>query len=154
MSQQSPEKEWIRLCDYKARCWVNGMKDLKQRDGSRKRGPGVCTFDDRFLEHPWVRQSIAEGWDRELRGHIVRLARLHVMGGGQVHTLNVVDLMPDASWVKYAREQADRARLAAEWREEIEAKHRSVDAFLSKAQFRSTTFKQPKPPSHIVGAQP
>lgn len=77
----------MKIADYEARCWVQGAKRYKFPDGSYRVEPIVANFHQRFLDHPWVREAIAEGWDRELRGHIVPIVRKHLLAGGHVSAL-------------------------------------------------------------------
>jgi hypothetical protein len=126
----------VAAADYKARCWVQGVKLYKFKDGSQRWEPIVANFHARFHEHPWVREAITEGWDRDLRGHIVPIVRKHLLMGGELTSLKIEDLMPDGDWIKYAKAQAERDRLAAEWRERMVEQYGSMDAYFSKTASR------------------
>lgn len=99
------------LADHRARCFVNGVR---KHSVSGKFEPATAEFHNRFLSHPWVRDSIKEGWDRELRGHLILTCRRLLMSGDSLH--DVESLMPSKSWVDYERVNAKRYRAAAEWR--------------------------------------
>ena len=53
--QLSPEQ----IADYRARCYVNGVRK-HGRTGIIE--PASGEFSERFLPHPWVRESVTEGW--------------------------------------------------------------------------------------------
>jgi hypothetical protein len=103
--QMTPER-----ADWNARCFVNGMK----RHGvTGKMEPASGEFSSHFLRHPWVRDAVAEGWGKELRGHLILAVKRRIMMG-QSH--NDIDaLMPPKEWVDYAKQQAARYAKAAEF---------------------------------------
>lgn len=102
----TPEK-----ADYLARCFVNGAA---RHAATGNFEPITANFHERFLSHPWVRDSIKEGWDRELRAHMTQIAKLKLMNREVLGDIEA--LMPDKKWVSQARTDADRYRKAAEWR--------------------------------------
>lgn len=132
-------ENWIRIADYQARCWVQGSKKYKFADGSERIEPIVANFHARFLEHPWVREAVTEGWDRDLRMHVIRIVRKHILDGGHVSSLNIVDLMPPKDWIDNAKMEAQRTREAKEWQDKVIAEHGSMDAYLSKSAGRRVT---------------
>lgn len=99
------------MADYRARCFVNGVR---RHGKSGKMEPASGEFHERFLSHPWVRESIAEGWGKELRSHLVRVCKIRLMRGETLGDITV--LMPDKDWVASEKHHAERYRLAAEWR--------------------------------------
>ena len=99
------------LADFKARCFVNGAA-RHAKTGNFE--PITANFHERFLSHPWVRESITEGWDRELRMHLTHVARLKYMRGEPVGDIEA--LMPDGKWVEQQKIDAERYRKAAQWR--------------------------------------
>ena len=99
------------LSDYRARCFVNGAA---RHDATGNWEPITGQFHERFLSHPWVRESISEGWDRELRMHLIHTAKIAIMR--KMPLPSVENLMPDKRWVEAAKIDADRYRKAAEWR--------------------------------------
>lgn len=101
------------LADYRARCFVNGAA---RHAATGNFEPITANFHERFLTHPWVRDSIAEGWDRELRSHLTLAAKLRYMRGEPVGDIEA--LMPDRKWTDQARTDAVRYRKAAAWRKE------------------------------------
>lgn len=100
------------LADFKARCFVNGVH---RHSKSGKVEPIGGQFAERFLSHPWVRDSIKEGWDRELRGHLIQAVKIRIMRGEQIG--GIEGLMPDQKWISDAKRQAEIFRKAAEWRD-------------------------------------
>lgn len=106
--QMTPER-----ADWNARCFVNGMK----RHGvTGKMEPASGEFSQHFIRHPWVRESIAEGWGKELRSHLILAVKRRIMMGLPYNDIEA--LMPPRDWVDYAKQQAERYRKAAEWRKE------------------------------------
>jgi len=103
----TPEK-----ADFRARCFVNGVR----RHGvTKKIEPVSGEFHERFLSHPWVRESITEGWGMELRMHLIHVAKTRLMRKEQIG--EVESLMPNKEWIAAAKTNADRYRKAAEWRD-------------------------------------
>lgn len=99
--------------DYAARCFVCGMR----RHGvTGKMEPASGEFASRFLSHPWVRESITEGWGKELRGHLVQVYKTALMRKEQPNDID--RMMPDKVWVDAAKNNAQRYRAAQEWRDE------------------------------------
>lgn len=103
--QMTPER-----ADWNARCFVNGMK---RHDVSGKMEPASGEFAAHFMRHPWVRESVAEGWDKELRSHLMLTVKRRIMMG-QPHN-DIDSLMPPKDWVDYAKHQAARCAAAAEF---------------------------------------
>lgn len=99
------------LADYKARCFVNGVR-RHAKSGNLE--PAGGQFSERFLSHPWVRESITEGWGRELRGHLIQAAKIRLMRGEPIG--DIENLMPSREWVDAAKTNAERYRKAAAWR--------------------------------------
>lgn len=99
------------LADFKARCFVNGVH---RHSKSGKVEPIGGQFAERFLSHPWVRESITEGWGRELRGHLIQAAKIRLMRGEPIG--DVGNLMPSREWVAAAKTNAEHYRKAAAWR--------------------------------------
>lgn len=104
--QMTPEK-----ADWNARCFVNG---LRRCSATGKMEPAAGEFSQIFHRHPWVRESIAEGWGKELRGHLILTVKRRIMMG--VPHSDIDTLMPPKEWIEYAKQQAERYRKAAEWR--------------------------------------
>lgn len=114
------------LAEYRARCFVTGVH---RHCKSGKMEPIGGQFSDRFITHPWVRESIIEGWERELRSHLVIVARLRLMRGEQIG--DIENLMPDQKWVEAAKHQAAIYRRAQGYREATYGKV-SGEAFLRR----------------------
>lgn len=103
--------ETIDLADYKARCFVNGVR---RHGRSGKMEPASGEFHERFMDHPWVRESITEGWGKELRGHLIHVCKLKLLRNEPLGDID--GLMPDAKWVAAEKHNAERYRKAAAWR--------------------------------------
>lgn len=97
--------------DYLARNFVNG---LCKHGKTGKMEPAAGCFHERFMSHPWVRESITECWDRELRGHLVHVCKLKLMRREPIGDIEM--LMPDRKWVEDAKHKASRYAAAARWR--------------------------------------
>lgn len=102
--------EFRNYADYRARCFVNAMR---RHGRTGKMEPVGWEFSERFLPHPWVRDSITEGWGKELRSHLILTVKGRIMRGQPYD--NIDELMPPKEWVAYAKSQAERYRKAAEW---------------------------------------
>lgn len=120
------------LADYKARCFVNGAA---RHAATGNFEPITANFHERFLSHPWVRDSITEGWDRELRGHLTRVAKLRYMRGEPVGDIEA--LMPDKKWVEQARKDAERYSKAAQWRKANVPETMSAEGMLKRFGYGS-----------------
>ena len=103
--------EFMNIAEYRARCFVNAMR-RNERTG--KLEPVGWEFSDRFLPHPWVREAISDGWGKELRSHLILTVKNRICHGKPYD--NIDELMPPREWVAYAKQQAERYRKAAEWR--------------------------------------
>jgi hypothetical protein len=99
------------LADYRARCFVYGMR----RHGiTGKMEPASGEFASRFATHPWCREAITEGWAKDLRSHLVMTVKRRIMLGKPYGIIE--ELMPNREWVDAAKQNAARYRSAAEWR--------------------------------------
>ena len=132
------EQGFSRLgsADYKARCWVQGARKQDYRDGTTRFDPNVGAFHPRFHDHPYVRRAIAEGWDRELRSHIIGVVKFRLLKGEFFTAMHVEDLMPGEEWIHGWAEQARRSNEAEAWRREMEATHGSMEAYFTKTAGR------------------
>ena len=120
------------LADYKARCFVNGAA-RHAKTGNYE--PITANFHERFMSHPWVRESIVEGWDRELRIHMVHVAKIRLMRKepiGEIETL-----MPDQKWIEQQKVDAVRYRKAAQWRKANVPETMSAEGMLKRFGFGS-----------------
>jgi len=99
-----------KLADYQARCFVNPMR---KHGKSGKWEPVGYEFADRFLVHPWVRESVTEGWDKELRGVLIAEVRRRIIHGESYGIIE--ELMPPKKWVDDAKHFAARCRKATDW---------------------------------------
>lgn len=105
------------LADFKARCFVNGVH---RHSKSGKVEPIGGQFAERFLSHPWVRDSVKEGWGRELRMHLIQACKIKLMRNEPIG--DIEGLMPDQKWISDAKRQAEIFRKAAEWRDQTYGK--------------------------------
>ncbi len=125
--QMTPEK-----ADYMSRCFVNG---LRRHGKSGKMEPASGEFSQRFLSHPWVRESVTEGWDKELRGHLIRTVKIRLMRDESYQAIE--DLMPPRKWVDDAKHHAARYRSAADWQKKNLHKGYGLQSMLSGLARRS-----------------
>ena len=127
MMQVWPD-DYLKTVDFRARCFVNGtVKNPK----TGKDEPHSGHWSRSFRGHPWVEQSISEGWGRDLRQHVIAAVKRRIMSGQSFGA--VEELMPDAKWVESVRRHAAAYAEAAKWREQVIAEHGSVDAYLQKS---------------------
>lgn len=137
----------ISLADYKSRCWVQGSKrySFVGADGkAASRIDPICgSFDARFDEHPWVRQSVIEGWDRDLRSFLIRRVKQLLLEGKAPDGIPLGELMPHKPFVDAARQQAKLSREGRQWRDQICTKYDSVDSYLQKTVARRNTISRP-----------
>ena len=121
-------ENYLDIVDFRARCFVNGtVFDARLNKDVARSGH----WSRPFRGHPWVEQSTAEGWDRDLRQQVIATVKRRILAG-QRHDV-IEELMPDAKWVAYHRARAARERAAAAWRAQVATGHGSVDAYLQKA---------------------
>jgi len=109
-----PELITPEIADFRARAFVNG---LRRHEVSGKMEPCAGEFSQRFMEHPWVRDSVMEGWGRELRSHLIQAVKLRIMR--KLPYDDIASLMPPKEWVLYAKEFAAQCQRAARAREEL-----------------------------------
>ena len=103
--QMTPER-----ADWNARCFVNGMR---RHSVTGKMEPASGEFAQHFMRHPWVRESVTEGWAKDLRSNLILAVKRRIMTGLSHNDID--SLMPPKEWVDYAKQQAERYRKAAEW---------------------------------------
>lgn len=122
----------IEQVDYRARLFVNGLVDETDASGERtgKKIIHTAHWAPAWRDHPIVRQAEREGWGRELRSHCV-MAVSRAMFAGRPHH-QIEEMMPDANWIKHTRQNAERYELARAWRDEMVAKHGSMEAFYGR----------------------
>jgi hypothetical protein len=116
------------LAEYQARCYVNGMR---RHGRSGKMEPACGEFSMRHVDHPWVRESVLEGWGRELRSHLILAVKLRRMRGEPLPT-KVDDVMPPREWVDAAKYQAARYAAARDWQRENRSESVGLSALLAK----------------------
>ena len=132
---------YMENLDYWVRIYVNGA--TKDKEG--KTIPASGEWSDRFWNHPWARQSTAEGWARDLRAHVIqRVKRLHMQrdAGNRrpVVSLRTVldavpsieELMPDKDWIEARRKDAAREAEAKRWRDHVVEQHGTLEAYLQR----------------------
>lgn len=120
--------DYLKTVDFRASCFVNGtVRNLK----TGRDEPHSGHWSSAFRGHPWVEQSISEGWGRDLRQHVIQAVKRRIMAEKPFH--DVEGLMPDPKWVAGARTQAAKYAASAKWREQVIAENGSVDADLQKA---------------------
>ena len=106
-------RDWKEEADWKARIFVNGW--IRNPRNNNQIEPKSGAWSSVFLSNEMVRMADDEGWARDLRMYLIAEVRKRIMAK-QSHS-NIDDLMPtDRKWIDYARDQAKRDRLAAEWR--------------------------------------
>lgn len=127
--QQPTDRDEImtpKRAERLARCFVNGMR---MHGKTKQMEPDDGEFSPRFMAHPWVRESITEGWDRELRGHLIRVVKIMIMKKQRPDLIN--ELMPDKDWVEERKKQAARFADAAKWQNENLKPNFSLGVLLS-----------------------
>jgi hypothetical protein len=122
-SEISPDKR----ARYRARCIVNGMR---KHGKTGKLEPDDQMFSELFLPHPWVRESISEGWDRELRQYLIHIVTLRIMQDKPTDVIE--DLMPSRQWVDDAKHHAARYAAASAWQKENLPESFGFSALLSR----------------------
>ena len=136
---------------YRARLFVFGAK-MHSKTERLEHIPGE--WHPRFHDHPWVRASITEGWDRELRSHCVMAVARRMIEGRDFR--EITDLMPDQKWVDDTRKQAAVYRSAKEWRDRMEAEYGSMDDYYKAVKHmpRWSDFQPLKAPPKADAAKP
>lgn len=128
--------DYLKTVDFRARCFVNGTVK-NPRTG--KDEPHSGHWSRAFRGHPWVEQSIDEGWGRDLRQHVIMAVKRRILQERPFH--QVEELMPDPKWAESTRYHAARYMAAAKWREQVTAEHGSVEAYLRKTAKASVRSK-------------
>ena len=121
--------------DYMARVFVCGVRDAEVPEGHALKGKRIIatgSWSPSFLGHPWVKRAEVDGFSPQLRMHCIRAVRGRIMVGANY--TNVTELMPSQALIDHWAQQADRYRLAAEWREAAAAEHGSVDAAIGRGR--------------------
>lgn len=124
--------------DYMARVFVNGLRDTQVPKGHEMHGKRIIDgsgWTALFLSHPLVKRAEIEGWAPNLRSHVIRVVRGRIMLGKPYN--NLPDLMPDREVVDHWSRQAERFRLAAEWRAKICDEYGDVFTYLSRNKPRT-----------------
>jgi hypothetical protein len=145
-------KGYMDDLDYWVRIFVNGATKDKQGHTI----PASGEWSDRFLSHPWVRDSVKEGWARDLRGHVIqRVKRLHMQRDAARKAYDVSirsvrdsvpsieDLMPDKDWMERRREDASREAQAKEWRNGVVEQYGSLEAYLQRHKPSAGRWQKP-----------
>lgn len=134
--------DWVKDCRHAAAMIVCGVQ---QNPVTKRAEPASGQWGPAWLEHGLVRQSVREGWARDLR-MFARLAVTRRVMEITKHTpsqmprfedvvRDVDDFLPkDREWIQAARDGAERDQLAAEYRNaksprDTEATDRIVAAF-------------------------
>lgn len=125
--EMTPEK-----ADFYARCFVNGMR---MHGRSKKLEPAHGEFANRFLSHPWVRESVTQGWGRELRSHLILVCKRCYMR--KQHPGTIETLMPPKEWVEAAKRNAERYAMAAQWQKDNRPEGFGFKAMLTALAKRS-----------------
>lgn len=138
-------------CDWRARCWVCGT--YRDSEGNITNHTGC--WHQRFHDHPWVRESEAEGWGRELRSVVIMsLAKRMLVAQHSFRHPRIEDLMPDAEWVKHTRMRAHVNVAGSDWQAgNMKVKKSAVDHVrlrdVSRKAFRTMQEKSPNRQLHI-----
>lgn len=107
----------LETCDYRARCYVNGI--VKDKEGTNV--PHSAHWHPRFQQHPWVQQSDDEGWARELRSVVIgnlKVMMLKAQDRFSYGAIRIEDLMPDLKWVEHTRKEAASMQRGVEWQKD------------------------------------
>jgi len=107
----------VEQCDHRARCFVCGTT----RDKEGNLVPRSGEWHSRFKHHPWVQQSTAEDWARDLRGVVIMNLKRRMFREQKSFDYKAVDiesLMPDGKWIDDTRKKALVELDAVQWRKE------------------------------------
>lgn len=120
-SDMTPDK-----ADFMARCFVNGSEKHAKTEIVE---PIHGEWSVRFRNHPWVRDSEAEGWGRDLRMACIGAARDRIMAGVKPIDMKPNDVMPKAEYIEHWRDQARKEREALAWRR-ANPTHKSINGLM------------------------
>ena len=136
MSEQKrtlPEN-FIELCDRRSRKAIcaYAWNDRTKRDeiiGFR--------FHPSIADWPVCKQAESEGWGKELRAAMIATLSRAMRAGDNPE---LRDVIPRPDWIEMTRNNAERYRLAAEWRDGNEAAKGKRSSFfnLSPTSIRMT----------------
>lgn len=132
MQQQRPQTQvwppnFTKAAERKAASFVCA-EGVNEKTGETS--PLGWVFHERFDQHPWVRQSILEGWDGELRGYIRQQVTQRILTNEPF--ADIALLMPSRHWVEEARRCARGYRDGMEFRNRVEKSHGSLEKFLAE----------------------
>jgi hypothetical protein len=122
----------IAESDYQARIFVCGWRRATTADGETKTIVNASGWNTQFKVHPWVRESNAEGWARNLRQHIVRVVASRMRNGQDFYDID--QLMPPGDLREFWRKQALRVAKGEEFRKQIAERFGSYDNFLGRGK--------------------
>lgn len=112
----TPEQfiEHMRLCDHRARCYVQGSA---HHDKLKSIQPLAGGWSVHFAKHPRVIEAEREGWANELRSALVAECKRRMVAGEDVSDIDA--LMPNrARWWVGVRARAKKYREAEAYRDE------------------------------------
>lgn len=132
MNSTSTDVMTPERADYQARCFVNGMR---RHGKSGKMEPAAGEFSARFINHPWVRESVTEGWGKSLRSHLIMTVRRRIMRGESYDVIEM--LMPPKEWIVNEKQLAAQSRSASEWQKENLPQGVGLHALLNKIRKQS-----------------
>lgn len=99
-------KAFMKLCDYRARCYVQGSA---YHEKLKSMQPVTGGWSVQFKSHPRVLEAEAEGWSRDLRAALVAECKQRLMRDQDLGEPD--DLMPKRrEWWEGVRAQAARER--------------------------------------------
>jgi len=114
---------FLEICDRRARKAVCGDVGFR--------------FNPAIADWPICKQAEEEGWAKDLRSALVHSVRQQMFLGQDI---DVAKALPPDWWVRDRRKDADRYRLAAEWRDQNDVKKSKRTTFkgLSQTSIRMT----------------
>lgn len=131
-------KKVIAQADLDARFAVCGS--VHNAKTHRSEPASGDAWSDRFIEHPLVREAVADHWDQMLKNWLIHAIKGRIMRGeswSDVDSLMPPDQAPssrEVSPLAYFRGRGKAYKAAAEWRAEAVAKYGSMPKALEAMQ--------------------
>lgn len=136
--------DFLKLTAFRARSFVCGTR-VHGRSG--KLEPNFDSFAAEHLRHPLVQRSVREGWDRDLRAHLIFAVRKAMLQ--ELPHDDIGRFMPDAEWIRAAANNARRYAEASAWQKQMAEEHGSFDNFLQKTARGYVARSQPNAGSSV-----
>lgn len=127
----------ITAADHRARVIVCGLCEHTSKTGAPVMRLNSTGFSREWMQHPWVREAMAEGWDRDLRASAIRRVFRSIMAKQDPH--DVSRHLPSKELRDHWRSRAARYAAARDWQIGIVEKYGSLDGYVNGGRIDKPT---------------